>query len=66
MTTGQILLLALPLIVIQLGLMLFALRDLTAPGRTVRGGSKALWAVVIVLGELFGPLFYLFAGRIED
>jgi len=66
MTTSQILLLALPLIVIQLGLMAFALRDLAAPDRTVRGGSKLLWAALIILGELFGPLVYLFLGRNED
>ena len=63
MTASQILLLALPLIAIQLGLMLFALRDLFAPGRVVAGGSKPIWALVIVFGELVGPLAYFLAGR---
>lgn len=63
MNASQILLLALPLIAVQVGLMVLALRDLSAPGRTVTGGSKPLWAVVIVLGELFGPIAYFLAGR---
>jgi hypothetical protein len=60
---SQILLLALPLIAVQVGLMLFALRDLLSPGRVVAGGSKPVWALVIVFGELVGPLAYFLAGR---
>lgn len=63
MNASQILLLALPLIAVQLGLMLLALRDLFSPGRAVAGGSKPIWALVIVLGELIGPLAYFLAGR---
>jgi hypothetical protein len=59
----QILLLALPVIVIQLGLMAYALRDLFTPGRVVAGGNKPVWALLIVLGELVGPLAYLLVGR---
>jgi hypothetical protein len=59
----QILLLLLPLIVVQLGLMAFALRDLFVPGRVVVGGSKPIWAIFIVLGELVGPLVYFLVGR---
>jgi hypothetical protein len=61
--TSQILLLALPLVVVQLGLMALALRDLRSPGRSVLGGSKPAWAIVIVVGELVGPLAYFLAGR---
>jgi hypothetical protein len=61
--TSQILLLALPLVVVQLGLMALALRDLLAPGRSVMGGSKPVWAIVIIFGELLGPLAYFLAGR---
>lgn len=63
MNTTQLVLLVLPLIAIQLGLMLFALKDLLEPDRTVRWGNKAIWAVIIILGELFGPLAYLAVGR---
>ncbi len=63
MNTPQLLLLVLPLIVLQLGLMAFALRDLLSPDRAVRGGSKPVWAAVIVLGEFLGPVAYFLAGR---
>ncbi len=63
MNETQILLLLLPLVVVQLGLMVFALRDLFSPGRVVVGGSKPIWLVLIVFGELLGPLAYFVAGR---
>ena len=65
MNTTQLLVLAIPLIVVQLGLIAFALKDLLDPERTVRGGNKAIWAAIIVLGELFGPLAYFALGRQE-
>jgi hypothetical protein len=61
--TGQILAIVLPLLLIQLALIAIALRDLVQPERRVRGNSKALWAIVIVVGELLGPLLYFFVGR---
>ena len=66
MTVNEILPLLVPLIVIQLLLMALALRDLLRPERRVRGGNKGVWALVIVFGELLGPLLSLAAGRIED
>jgi hypothetical protein len=62
MTTTQILLLIAPLLLVQLGLMALAVRDLLAPGRTVRG-SKPAWLLIIVFGELVGPVAYFLAGR---
>jgi hypothetical protein len=32
----------------------------------VRGGNKVVWGVVIVLGQLLGPLAYFLFGREED
>jgi ABC-2 type transport system ATP-binding protein len=61
----EVILLAIPLLLVELGLIVIALWDLTRPGRRVRGGSKAIWAVIIVLVNLIGPLVYLVAGR-ED
>ena len=46
---AALLLLLAPLVVIQLGLVVWALYDLTRPGRRVRGDSKVLWAIVIVV-----------------
>ena len=63
MDTGQIIAIVTPLVVIQLALIVLALRDLFQPGRLVRGNSKALWAIVIVIGQLLGPLLYFVVGR---
>ena len=53
----------LPLVLVQLALIVVALRDLFRPERRVRGGNKAVWVLVIVLLELVGPLVYFVAGR---
>ncbi|MGE5224952.1 MAG: PLD nuclease N-terminal domain-containing protein [Omnitrophica WOR_2 bacterium] len=52
-----------PILLIQLGLMVYCLIDLSRRERT--RGPKWLWAVVIVLGELLGPVAYLIFGREE-
>jgi uncharacterized membrane protein YdjX (TVP38/TMEM64 family) len=51
----QYLLYIIPLVLIQLILVIVALVDL----------PKWLWAVIIILGELIGPIVYLIIGR-ED
>ena len=65
LTTGQILALLAPIVVIQLGLMIAALYDLEKEDRRVRGGSKLVWVLIIVFLNLFGPLAYFFVGREE-
>jgi hypothetical protein len=60
----QYLPLIIPLIVIQLILMVVALNDL-AHRETVRG-PRWLWVVIIVLGEMIGPVAYLLIGRVEE
>ena len=54
-----------PVAVIQIGLMLLAAFDLLREERRVRGGSKAMWAVLIVFVNLFGPILYFLIGREE-
>ena len=54
-----------PLFIIQVALMVIALIDLAKRER-VRGGNKVIWAVVIVLVNVIGPIIYLFAGRQEN
>jgi hypothetical protein len=61
----QIIALLVPIIVIQLGLMIAALVDLERSERRVRGGSKLVWALVIVFVNIVGPILYFVAGR-ED
>jgi hypothetical protein len=43
--------------------MLYALYDLFQEDRRVRGDSKAMWACIIFLVNLIGPLLYFFIGR---
>jgi hypothetical protein len=66
MTETQILLLVLPIVIIQVGLIVFALRDLLRPARRVRGDSKLMWGLLIVFVGLFGPILYLAVGRQEE
>ena len=53
-----------PLVLLQLTLMIVALVDLTRREKT-RGLPKWAWALVIVLGELIGPIVYFIFGREE-
>ena len=57
--------LIIPLVLIQLGLMIFTLRDLIKRQK-VKGGNKVIWALIIVLGELIGPIVYLIFGREDE
>ncbi len=66
MTDPQVLLLLLPIILIELGLIIFALRDLLRPERRVRGESKLMWGLIIVFISLFGPILYFVVGRQEE
>jgi len=61
--TIQILLLALPVIVIELVLIIFALRDLLRPERRVRGDSKLMWGIIVVIFGFIGPVLYFLVGR---
>jgi hypothetical protein len=63
MTDTQIVLLLLPVILIELGLIVFALRDLLRPERRVRGDSKLMWGLIIVFISLLGPIVYFVVGR---
>ena len=57
--------LIIPLVLIELGLMAFALYDLVKRER-VRGGNKLLWGLLIVFIGIVGPIVYLVVGRGED
>lgn len=54
----------LPLLAIQLSLMIWAVVDLVRRER-VRGGSKLVWVLVILLLNFIGPILYLVWGRNE-
>lgn len=53
-----------PLIILQFAVQVYALVDLYR-----RGGARSntpVWVVVIVLGQLIGPIAYFVLGRKED
>ena len=66
MTVQGLLPLLLPVIILQVVLIILALRDLLVPDRRVRGGSKLVWGIVIVVINLLGPVAYFLVGREES
>lgn len=52
-----------PLVLVEIGLIVYALLDLFKAERRVRGDSKLVWALVILFIGTLGPLAYLFFGR---
>ena len=64
--SSSLLLILLPIVVIELGLVVFSLVDLFKPERRVVGNNKLVWALVIVLVGTIGPIVYLLAGRKQN
>jgi len=52
-----------PVLLLQLGLAIFCLVDLARREKTK--GPKWMWAIIIIFGQLAGPLVYLLIGREE-
>jgi hypothetical protein len=61
----ELLPLLIPLILVQIGLAIYALIVLKHT-KQVRGDSKLLWIFIILLVNLFGPILFLVFGRITD
>lgn len=53
-----------PIIVLQLALLVFALVDLVR--RPKVNGPKWLWVIIIVLINIIGPIAYFLVGRQEE
>jgi len=53
-----------PLILIQLGLIIFALIDLIKREKT--RGPKWVWVLVILFFNLLGPIIYFVIGREDE
>ena len=62
----SLLLILFPIVLIELGLLVFSLVDLFKPERHVVGNNKLIWALVIVLVGTIGPVVYLLAGRKQN
>jgi hypothetical protein len=55
--------LIIPIVILQLGLVVFAIIDLVRRERTK--GPKWIWALVILFVNFFGPIIYFIFGREE-
>ncbi len=62
---ATILPLLIPILLIQIGLQIYALIDLARQER-VRWNNKWIWVAIIVLGEIFGPIVYFIFARKEE
>ncbi len=62
---GQLLPLLIPIVLLELGLLVWALLDIIRRER-VKGGNKVIWILVIVLINIIGPIVYFIFGREED
>jgi hypothetical protein len=63
---GSLFAILIPIIVIQLGLLVWALYDLTRTTRRVKGDSKVVWALIIIFISYIGPILYFLVGREES
>jgi DMSO reductase anchor subunit len=51
-----------PIIVLQLGIQVFALVDLIRR-KNIKYLPKVVWAIIIILGEIVGAVVYLLLGK---
>ena len=56
-------LLVLMVLVLDVRMVVYFLRDLYQPERHVYGGDKEVWAAIIIFGSVLGWLAYLHIGR---
>lgn len=61
---AQLLPLLIPIMLLELGLLVWALLDIIRRER-VTGGNKVIWILVIVLVSTIGPIVYFLFGRKE-
>lgn len=54
-----------PILLLQLELMLFALLDLIRRPAAATNGPRWLWALIIIIINIIGPIAYFLAGRRE-
>jgi len=61
METLELVKLLIPLFILQLGLILYALFDLKKNG--VRNLNKTAWIIIVIVINMLGPILYLIFGR---
>jgi len=64
MELGTLLALLVPVILLEFGLLIWALLDVIRREH-VTGGNKVVWILVIVLINIIGPIVYFLFGRKE-
>ncbi len=57
--------LLIPILLLQIGLQIYALVDLYRQSK-VRWDNKWIWVAIIILLEILGPIVYFFLGRKEE
>jgi hypothetical protein len=63
---AQLLPLLIPIIILEIGLLVWALLDvIKRDNKQVTGGNKVVWILVIVLVNIIGPIVYFIFGRKE-
>lgn len=58
--------LLIPLVLIQIGLLTFALLDLVKRSEETFNGSKVMWILIIALLNVIGPILYFIVGRKDE
>ena len=53
-----------PVFLLEIGLMVFALVDLSRRARV--NGPKPMWVAIIVLVQIIGPILYFLMGRPDE
>jgi hypothetical protein len=56
--------LLIPVLLLEIGLVVFALLDLSRRGRV--NGPKPMWIAIIVLVQIVGPILYFVLGRTDE
>ena len=54
-----------PLVLLQLGLMLFAVIDIAKKSKT-KTLSPLLWIIIVLCVNMIGPILYIIFGRAEN
>ncbi len=61
----EILTLVWPLILLQLGFQVYALVDLARTKKT-KNLTPVIWVLIIIFGEIAGPIAYLLVGKVQE
>ncbi|MCL2706860.1 MAG: PLD nuclease N-terminal domain-containing protein [Dehalococcoidia bacterium] len=64
MSIAAFLMLIIPIALLEMGLMIWALVDILRR-EYVRGNNKVIWILVVVFVGIIGPILYFILGRSE-